>query len=122
MRCLSFISFVSILESQRIGGPTYTGVSFKNHGYYETTIETQKQADAFRDVAQNIEIDFFYPHNGAQFVIGETVKFLVQPEDKSNMDFFCEWIGFVITSENQLDELIENEFDNKNGQFWKRMN
>ena len=106
---------ISILESQRIGAPTYTGISLKNHGYYELTINTQDQADAFRGISENINIDFFFPHNGARFVKGEEVKFCIQPEDKDAMDFFLKTLEFDYDDENRLDELIENELDNKSG-------
>ena len=115
MKVKLFFVLISILDSQRIGAPSYTGVSCKDHGYYELTIASEDQADAFRGISENINIDFFFPHNGARFVKGEEVKFVVQPEDKDAMDFFLKTVNFDFNDENRLDELIENEFDNKSG-------
>lgn len=62
--------------------PHYSGQSFSDHGVFDFTIENEETSKILRSISDQYTIDWFYPHHGATFDLGQRVQIITSPEDR----------------------------------------
>jgi len=73
---------VSILPTVYSNKREYTGISFSDYGVFDFTIETAETATALREINEKYVIDWFRPHRGASFELGQHVQIIAEPNDR----------------------------------------
>lgn len=64
-------------------GSSYTGQSFKNYGLFEFEINSEEVAKKVEQLDSKFLLDWFKPHNGASYNVGEKVQFLSLPKNRA---------------------------------------
>ena len=52
----------------------YSGKSYSDHGLFNLTIDSDFTAEVLRQIDQEFVLDWFLPHDGPTFQIGEYVQ------------------------------------------------
>lgn len=64
---------------------TYTGQSFDKYGIFEFDIRNEQVAKVVEILDGKYNLDWFKPHYGPSYKIGEKVQFLSEPENRADI-------------------------------------
>lgn len=66
-----------------VSSSIYTGKSYDENGIFDFIIESEQTAAVLQNLNKKFDLDWFRPHQGATYEVGQRVQILTSPKDRS---------------------------------------